>query len=756
MNDRDAAGASAEPHRAREPLPSTSLFVACALHAAPLAWAAWVLPAESPSWFLLTIGSLALLHAVVAGLALGKRERALSLAWRILSIYSLLLLLGLTWVIGSSALYLSELYRGIGRAVSAALFGIWGVLVLLTVPISCWGIARTLPFARARRARMAARAAAAGALTLALAGSLSIGRAARAEPVIARDRAEVEQLLARIAKAHTAVGADRARARVSLLHLAPSVCDAPIDPARQTLLLTGIDRDRVPFGACVQAADPQTLERALDRLLVERAEPGRALAVELVTGVHALPRVHPLLDALSVRPARDGVCSGRACLAPWQLVARDAFTRYRPLDAVPDASFGVSLDELAAALGDARLRGAPLTRIETRSFLLHDAQVVPFVRQQRAHIASDDAALTRAVALASAHIVASQQPDGAFRYVLRPFTGEVETSELSLPRQAGTTLALCELGPERTSRVVAARALAQLATYERRVGALSAISDSTVLAPLGQSALPLIAFSACRNWSSGEQDALIGRLARLLLAMQRADGSFYPELDLLSGEPMGEHAALYAAGQAVFALVLVEQLASAAPSPLLPKPAELARAVELAMDHYARDYWPKPLRSLFYLEENWHCLAARAALGSHRHDDYERFCLDYVNFKARLILSQQETSDPEHVGGYGLSSMFPPHSTATAGFAESLAAAIDIKRARGLPLQHDRALMKSVLGFVLRQQWTRESCFACAPGAEAVGGFSESSASSAIRIDYVQHAMAALGHGARALAKTER
>ena len=41
------------------------------------------------------------------------------------------------------------------------------------------------------------------------------------------------------------------------------------------------------------------------------------------------------------------------------------------------------------------------------------------------------------------------------------------------------------------------------------------------------------------------------------------------------------------------------------------------------------------------------------------------------------------------------------------------------------------------------------------PG-QVEGGFSESSISSSIRIDYVQHALAAIGHGRAALALTER
>jgi hypothetical protein len=116
-----------------------------------------------------------------------------------------------------------------------------------------------------------------------------------------------------------------------------------------------------------------------------------------------------------------------------------------------------------------------------------------------------------------------------------------------------------------------------------------------------------------------------------------------------------------------------------------------------------------------------------------------------------LILAPSPGIDPEHAGGYSLSNMLPPHSTATAGFGEALAAAIPVKIARGVDVGPDRALLGHVLEFVLRQQWTEDVCFACAPGLAAVGGFSETSASPPIRIDYVQHAMAALGHGRAAL-----
>ena len=56
-----------------------------------------------------------------------------------------------------------------------------------------------------------------------------------------------------------------------------------------------------------------------------------------------------------------------------------------------------------------------------------------------------------------------------------------------------------------------------------------------------------------------------------------------------------------------------------------------------------------------------------------------------------------------------------------------------------------------VIGFLLRNQWRRDDCFACNPKVRIDGGFSEHMASPRIRIDYVQHAWAAMGHGAEAI-----
>ena len=86
---------------------------------------------------------------------------------------------------------------------------------------------------------------------------------------------------------------------------------------------------------------------------------------------------------------------------------------------------------------------------------------------------------------------------------------------------------------------------------------------------------------------------------------------------------------------------------------------------------------------------------------------------------------------------------------------EALAAAIPIESARGEPTEPLEQLLQRVMRFLLRQQWSRENCFACA-SSEVIGGMSEHTHSSLTRIDFAQHAWAALGHGRRALGDSPR
>ncbi|WP_437736122.1 hypothetical protein [Sorangium sp. So ce1335] len=780
-----ARGAAAPPPR------RWAVGLLSLLHAPVFAWAALALPFRPWTLFAVVTAALALLHAATAALSLAPHPLA-PRAFRVTSFVSLGYLAFLSYGLLSSAVYVASLNRGLGAGIAAALLAVWGVVALLTLPFACWGVASTggLPRLRRRSSPRAARATLAALSALAVLAALALllrHRTAKADvlPVPGGAPSGTGAALREALSSFEALPAPPARAP-SLMTTAPAACDAPPEPGRPTLVVTHLARGKEPERAAVatRCLQPPPGEDAAAALSAALADALRgSLKIDVVAAVQPLGSPGPGLVGLSLRPGLDGVCLAGRCLMPWQLIALDAFNTNAPLAGVPDFRFGVDLATLRRALGepeppggaagaDERALRSGLLRIETLSYTVDSAGALHLLsRIGEPGVELTEATVQRAADAARRYILGAQRKDGMFRYIVDPFTGRASFDGFSIARQAGTTLALCELGAgaegapaPKELRTTVQRSLALLAKLERRagdggaVGALFYPADSRgTVANLNPTALSLVAFLSCRD-ALGEKrearaahDPLIGRLARMVLATQRDDGGFAPQLDLARVAPVLGPTQLYEGGQSVLALSLLEDLAAREPGPELPPAAEVRAAVDRAMGYYANRYWDHFASDFVYMEENWHCLAARAALGRHRRDDYERFCLDYVAFKSRLVLDEESGVAPDLVGGYGFGNVLPPHNTATAGFGEALAAAMAVKAARGEDLGRERALMERVLRFLVRQQWSPATCFACSRDVVIEGGFSESMASPRIRIDYVQHAWAALGHGGRML-----
>jgi hypothetical protein len=731
--------------------PRFGLAATCLGHAAIFAWAATTLPWRSGSTFTLTLSVLALLHFSTATAALLRKSTWLLWSWRALSAVSALAFVGFSWSIAAAALYVSKLYLRLGPPVAGGLTAVAIVLGLLTLPIAIWGAIVTVPHAARVRRRLGI-----GALLPIILAILALplaSSAARGEPIPHSD-AELVSSISDVLDAH--VQQSPPGARLTVAGAPAAECAQPIKADVVTLLIAFVDREGVARSDCVQGSNGRALRNRL-RLTLDRVAPSSMIVADLLKTFKPLRSTFPLLDALEVRPGIDGVCELQRCLTAWQLTMGDSFSENRPLPAIPDVSFGFATEAVRRSLGSKQQgRGLGidgLVRIETESFVADENGVHRLMRTRPTPPALSARAVGEAIAGAQRYIVAAQERDGTFRYALDPSTGEADEATLNLPRQAGTTYALCELGQGRSVKRAIKRALSAFRPTETKVGDVSALSIDGDYA-LGRSALPLLALLRCRDVAGRENDRLIGRLSRLMLKMQRENGSFFPTFDAKRKRGVGDHENLYAAGQAVLSLVLLEQqlndLRGGVAEPL-PEPAALKQALDRAMDFYGGPYWPTPLRNFFFFEEGWHCLAARTALTSHRHDAYEQLCIDYVASRTRFIMRQHETSEPNFVGGYGMSDLFPPRNTATAGVGEALNASIAIKLARGMPVDEDKALVRDLVTFLLRAQWSRTGCYACRDPDQVAGGFSQQLASPAIRIDYVQHAMAAIGHGSKLL-----
>ncbi|HTV21556.1 MAG TPA: hypothetical protein VMG12_22865 [Polyangiaceae bacterium] len=656
----------------------------------------------------------------------------------------------------SGIAYLAGLYGRLGSGVFPALLALWAIAASLTLAPALWAAWPLLSAPSVRRwLSIGVPLGLAVALGLVAqsyvrARPSATGGSERAldEPALVAELSGLVALAPRLPASPAAPP--------PLATVAPAQCKMTPEAAPVTLLATFVERRRrLPVVRCFQGSELGPVVSDLRKALLASALRG-PLELELISGWQRLSKRHAWLDGFKLRPGLDAVCQETRCALPWQLLFEGAFSTYRPLGFIPDLQFGVAPDALRQMIGATPGPGmAGLTRITTRSFALDLAATEPALtalsRMRRRDVPVNEQTLARAEKDAEAYVLGAQQPDGRFRYTLDPMTGEADTRGFNLARQAGTTLVLCELGsPE--SRPAVARSLAAFEPFARTRDDLSALTTDvqSPFARLGESALPLVSMLSCAQSDPTSLHPLVAGLSRLILRLQRADGGFAPALDWRDGSVVSGPEPLYAAGQAVMALVLLERRQQIHPTATLPSYDEVHAAVERAMQYVADEYWSHPLRDFFFLEENWHCLAARAALGVHRHAGYEAFCTDYVRFKSRLILSAEDGVDPDFDGGFGFGNLIPPHNTGAAGFGEALSAAIAVLEAADRPTDAEERLLVRVLGFLLRQQWSQENCFACATPL-VVGGMSEHTHSALTRIDFAQHAWAALGHGRRVL-----
>ncbi|MDH5673474.1 MAG: hypothetical protein OEZ06_15070 [Myxococcales bacterium] len=737
-------------------LPRAALIGVSLPTAALLGFGALVLPWTRMTTFAVVTSALGGLHLAVVALLLA-RTHAARRALRLLGLGSLLYLAWIAQQVFASGLYVAEIYGSLGKGVAAGMGALVLLVALLTLPLGLWALSLTAPQPKPR----SLLAWLLGALVL---GSLASGATwakarARSLPTPA-NLAHVggELLRARASNARATPGA-------SLFTPAAVQCPAAPGPQAATVVTTFADRRGSVRSLCLQGAADE-LPDALARSL---AQHGASLPIKLdwLKGAHSLHEhpglLGPLVDVLGLRPGLDGACLGARCLMPWQLLATGAFAAREATPYIPKMRLGFAVAQVRAALSDDEGGTAEhttiegLTRITTESSLIDAGGRVHGLQRMRAREAAlTAAALARAERAAEAHVLAAQRHDGTYRYQLDAYRGTSIEENPSIPRHAGTTLVLCELGQRRPEVEQAiARALMAQRRYGRRRGELTALTYRPLAraADLGSSALGLVAFTACRERVGPVHDVTIGRLARFLMQMQRPDGSFGPGLDLQSGHKLDGPTPVFAAGQAIMALTQLEAIvAKLEPQQRAPFPdaQALHNAVERAMTHTAEHYWPHPLRDFFFLKENWHCLAARKALRSHRHDGYERFCLDYTGFKARVLLGPEDDVEPGFHGGFGFGNIVPPHNGSSAGLGEALGAAIALREARGEDSGRERHLLKRVLGFLLRQQMQPELCFACATE-NAAGWFSGYMVAPWGRIDHIQHPWSALGHGLRAL-----
>jgi hypothetical protein len=325
-----------------------------------------------------------------------------------------------------------------------------------------------------------------------------------------------------------------------------------------------------------------------------------------------------------------------------------------------------------------------------------------------------------------------QEPAGSFHYYYDAAHDRFESRTYNIVRHAGAALSLLELfKATREVRYLEAarRAMYFLKTRFRGGRGHNAIYvlDYDGKAKLGANGLALVALAKQIHLDpkSADRKAAAG-LANLILAMQRADGSFETRLSIRQEDPSGA-ASLYYPGEAMLGLIRLFELNYD------------KRLLEAA--RRAADFLIDEQRTMSSLPADAWLMQALEAL--YKISSEKKYAEHTLALAEAMIADQYTDSGPEnYAGGFGPGS---PRATPAASRAEGLLSAYRIARLTGDPRASGiAASLKASAGFQLAQQFTARSNAQLPNPRRAAGGFREGLTSMKIRIDFVQHNISSL------------
>lgn len=336
------------------------------------------------------------------------------------------------------------------------------------------------------------------------------------------------------------------------------------------------------------------------------------------------------------------------------------------------------------------------------------------------------------------YLLRIQRRDGEFNYYYDAAEDRFESRRYNIVRHAGTAVALFDLyAATRDSRynVSARRAMRFLVTRFRRAPRTQGtyVLDYDGKAKLGANGLALVALTRQIEILPGNGDrGNAEALARLILALQRKDGSFEMRYTL-PGREQTQWESLYYPGEAMLGLIRLYGL---------NHDARLLNAARRGAD-----YLIGRQRKMTELPADaWFMQALEALYYTGR----ERKYVDHAMALAEAMIADQYAEDaPEgFVGGFGPGS---PRATPAASRAEGLVAAYRLARRTGdARAAKIAASLRASAMFQLAQQLKADTDGVRNPRV-AAGGFREGLTSMKVRIDYVQHNISSLLSIAEAL-----
>ena len=486
------------------------------------------------------------------------------------------------------------------------------------------------------------------------------------------------------------------------------------------------------------------------------------IKVDLSSGRAPIFTAIPFVFAKSVVPGLDGVgldASGRrAYLLPDDLYQRQIQAGFQPFFFMHEFRDGMDVAAVVNALADALdltregWDGArrQFFRFRVQSFVEApggQGKPLPVLRSRVPSHAVDRATVQRAVTRAADYVLRQIRKTGQFHYQYYPLRDRHSPpGDYSLPRHAGTTwflsLAYGALGHERY-KSGAVRAIKYLGAnavpYACRETPYACVGHDGA-ANLGSAALTVVAIAEYQRVTGDRTfEDLARRLGRFITWMQKESGDFCHQYHPARREKNCDDILLYYTGEASLALAKLYE-ATGDEAYLEP--------LERAMDFLVGPKYDFFMGQFFISEDHWTCIAAEALPEKLRKRRYAEFCYEFARLNRRVQVQRDQGLMGDLYGAFGISQVFIPHNTPAGSRTEANVATYLLSQKLGEPQEEIRDTVVRSVRYLVDQQIRPESAYLMPNPEAAVGGMSQTPLRTSVRIDYVQHAAAAM---ARAL-----
>ena len=466
----------------------------------------------------------------------------------------------------------------------------------------------------------------------------------------------------------------------------------------------------------------------------------------------------PFFFAKSVVPGLDGigleVAGKTAYLLPDDLFRRQLLAGYQPFWFMHEFRTGLDLKTVVNALADQtdltmeqwRAASPRYFRFRLQSFVEHRGRSVPIKRFRVPVPTVNRAQVQQAVRRAVDYVLRQMKPDGKFHYIYYPLVNNHSPAgEYSIPRHAGTTWFLA-LGYRKLKDKKVLTAVRLAIDYLGKNAVPAACKDTPYACVgegdkvgLGSAALTLVAITEYQVATGDRRfEPLARRLGEFILWMQKPNGDFCHQYSPASKQKHCDDIMLYYSGEASLALAKLYQIT---------KDKKYVKPLERAMDFLTGEKYEYFLGKFFISEDHWTCIAAEAAFDAVNKAQYADFCYEFAKLNRRSQVQAGDGLNGDLTGAFNITPFFIPHNTPAGSRTEANVATYRLSVLRGDPQPEVLDTVRQSIRYLVDQQISPGSAYLYPRPNLALGGMIKTPMRASIRIDYVQHAAAAMARG---------